>query len=118
MKIVDVILSAGIGTWIFILVSNVVLFIIQVLIGRIRYYKYLRVVSFIALHVLFGLLLSRISSYNFVVHLTFYVLPTNVFFLIYHLVRAIKKKRDAKPKFIFKYRTARGAFIKIYNIFS
>lgn len=110
MNFLNLLKSADLETKVFMLISVLVLSILQAIIFR---YKW-RIPLTVILYSLFGLLLWKISHYNLIVHLVFYVLPS--FFIGQILWLLYKKKKVYEGEYPFYYQTDNGT-IKIYNIF-
>ena len=111
MKIFDLVFNSDWQTKIFILVSIILLFLIQLSIFKI---KRLKILFFISLHVGFGVLLSVVTIYNPFAHLIIYVFPS---FILSCLIRIItyKKVTDNKEmKLIFNF-TSSNKKIEIYR---
>lgn len=116
MNILETVLNADFGTKVFILLSNIFLIVGQYYIFRIRLEK-LKNFILLLVHVLFGLLLSRISSYHILVHLLVYILPSFTIAGIIRLISKINFKSKKIKQYPFVYRTVKGTKVVVKNIF-
>jgi hypothetical protein len=90
-------------TKLFIAMSVIVLGSIQYFLLRTRYKAF----TIILLHILFGLFLSRVSSYNPLVHGLLYIIPSLIVALVILLLFPIKKKSTEDP-YSLSYKTNKG----------
>ncbi len=104
MKILELFQDATSETKLFILFSLLLLILIQLSI-----YKYARPLIgsllFVLIHVLFGLLLSRISSYNVLIHLVIYAFPS---FLISTLLYLLLRRKENTGPALFELSSNKG----------
>jgi type IV secretory pathway TraG/TraD family ATPase VirD4 len=111
MKIFDLVFNSDLQTKLFIGVSIVVLFIIQLFLFRL---KRIKIVFFIVLHSLFGFLLAAVTTYNPFAHAIIYILPS---FLLSWFVRKLTHKNkevNNEMKFTFNF-TSSNKKIEVYR---
>jgi hypothetical protein len=90
-------------TKLFIVISVIVLGAIQYFLLRTRY----KAITIVLVHIIFGLFLSRVSSYNPLVHGILYIIPSLIVALVILIFFPIKKKSTEDP-YSLSYKTNKG----------
>lgn len=119
MEIINNLLESNLTTKIFVTSSIIVLGLIQFFIFKLN--KYLQFAFILFLHLLFGLLLMKISVYNLKVHCLLYILPSLLFASLLYLVISLKQTtvKSTNPWGIsLEYVTKSGKKIINYNPFN
>lgn len=90
--IFNLLIDSDLTTKLFVLISVIILSLVQFILFRLPF----KIITILALHNLFGVILARVTSYNLLVHLVLYIIPSILISGVLTLIFPRKKKPNGK----------------------